>query len=55
MEISGNLKVPRLTLESSVGTLEVNGRIAATALTLQAQHVHVATEALVGCEKLKVG
>ncbi|PIO54923.1 hypothetical protein TELCIR_23702, partial [Teladorsagia circumcincta] len=52
MDVVGALRVARLTLEATVGTMHVNAKIVADRLSLHAQCIVVATEALISTDKL---
>uniref|UniRef100_A0A8L8JZ19 ANK_REP_REGION domain-containing protein n=1 Tax=Heligmosomoides polygyrus TaxID=6339 RepID=A0A8L8JZ19_HELPZ len=54
LDVIGALRVARLTLEATVGTMHVNAKIVADRLSLHAQSIVVASEALISTEKLTV-
>ncbi|KAK6042178.1 hypothetical protein COOONC_20317, partial [Cooperia oncophora] len=54
MDVVGALRVARLTLEATVGTMHVNAKIVADRLSLHGQSIVVATEALISTDKFSV-
>lgn len=54
LDVIGALRVARLTLEATVGTMHVNAKIVADRLSLHAQSIVVASEALISTDKLTV-
>uniref|UniRef100_A0A7I4YWQ5 ANK_REP_REGION domain-containing protein n=1 Tax=Haemonchus contortus TaxID=6289 RepID=A0A7I4YWQ5_HAECO len=54
MDVIGALRVARLTLEATVGTMHVNAKIVADHLSLHGQSIVIATEALISTDRFTV-
>ncbi|TKR86494.1 hypothetical protein L596_011078 [Steinernema carpocapsae] len=54
MQVSGHLKADRLTLESTLGPLNINAKINVNKLSLNGQQLFVCPEAMIACHMIKV-
>ncbi|KAK0411231.1 hypothetical protein QR680_005552 [Steinernema hermaphroditum] len=53
MQVSGHLKADRLTLESTLGPLNINAKVVASKVSLNAQQLFVCPEASIACQMIK--
>ncbi|MFH4974703.1 hypothetical protein AB6A40_001412 [Gnathostoma spinigerum] len=54
LEVTGHIRGERLTFESTVGALHTNAKLYARSVTLNAQHIFIASEAVYSCTKIRM-